>query len=90
MTWLLWRGIAGLLALTAPSHPPQRHGPARLPRHRASVKLFATTPGITMAQGPGAIRKAWYQWKMQRFPWRKKWLVGACVSQSLLLHARML
>ncbi|CAO2655506.1 Nn.00g043090.m01.CDS01 [Neocucurbitaria sp. VM-36] len=29
-----------------------------------------------MAAGPGPIRKAWYQWKMMRFPWRKKWLVG--------------
>ncbi|KAF1844999.1 uncharacterized protein K460DRAFT_405279 [Cucurbitaria berberidis CBS 394.84] len=29
-----------------------------------------------MAAGPSAIRKAWYQWKMMRLPWRKKWLVG--------------
>ncbi|XP_014557129.1 hypothetical protein COCVIDRAFT_15555 [Bipolaris victoriae FI3] len=29
-----------------------------------------------MAGAPGPIRRAWYQWKMQRFPWRKKWLVG--------------
>ncbi|KAI0586581.1 NDUFA12 domain-containing protein [Pyrenophora tritici-repentis] len=29
-----------------------------------------------MAGTPGPIRRAWYQWKMQRFPWRKKWLVG--------------
>ncbi|KAH9882186.1 hypothetical protein J1614_001358 [Plenodomus biglobosus] len=29
-----------------------------------------------MAGTPGPIRRAWYQWKMMRFPWRKKWLVG--------------
>ncbi|RAR09827.1 electron carrier [Stemphylium lycopersici] len=29
-----------------------------------------------MAGTPGPIKRAWYQWKMQRFPWRKKWLVG--------------
>ncbi|KAF1937383.1 hypothetical protein EJ02DRAFT_56358 [Clathrospora elynae] len=29
-----------------------------------------------MAAGPGPIRRAWYEWKMKRFPWRKKWLVG--------------
>ncbi|KAH9874736.1 hypothetical protein IAQ61_003926 [Plenodomus lingam] len=29
-----------------------------------------------MAGAPGPIRRAWYQWKMKRFPWRKKWLVG--------------
>ncbi|KAF2830372.1 hypothetical protein CC86DRAFT_391309 [Ophiobolus disseminans] len=29
-----------------------------------------------MPQGPSAIRRAWYEWKMKRFPWRKKWLVG--------------
>ncbi|KAI8942796.1 hypothetical protein NX059_000839 [Plenodomus lindquistii] len=29
-----------------------------------------------MAGPPGPIRRAWYQWKMKRFPWRKKWLVG--------------
>ncbi|KAF1831732.1 hypothetical protein BDW02DRAFT_590920 [Decorospora gaudefroyi] len=29
-----------------------------------------------MAAAPGPLRRAWYQWKMKRFPWRKKWLVG--------------
>ncbi|KAH7347999.1 hypothetical protein BKA66DRAFT_576357 [Pyrenochaeta sp. MPI-SDFR-AT-0127] len=29
-----------------------------------------------MATGPGTIRRAWYQWKMLRLPWRKRWLVG--------------
>ena len=29
-----------------------------------------------MAKPPGPIRRAWYEWKMLRFPWRKRWLVG--------------
>ncbi|KAF2626195.1 hypothetical protein BU25DRAFT_344145 [Macroventuria anomochaeta] len=29
-----------------------------------------------MAKAPGPIKRAWYEWKMLRFPWRKKWLVG--------------
>ncbi|KAH8700070.1 hypothetical protein GQ44DRAFT_632471, partial [Phaeosphaeriaceae sp. PMI808] len=29
-----------------------------------------------MPSAPGTIRRAWYQWKMRRFPWRRKWLVG--------------
>ncbi|OAL06375.1 hypothetical protein IQ06DRAFT_210534 [Phaeosphaeriaceae sp. SRC1lsM3a] len=29
-----------------------------------------------MSQGPGSFRRAWYEWRMKRFPWRKKWLVG--------------
>ncbi|KAF2036435.1 hypothetical protein EK21DRAFT_105753 [Setomelanomma holmii] len=29
-----------------------------------------------MPQGPGALTRAYYQWRMQRFPWRKKWLAG--------------
>ncbi|KAH6633304.1 hypothetical protein C7974DRAFT_392496 [Boeremia exigua] len=29
-----------------------------------------------MANPPGAFTRAWYEWKMLRFPWRKKWLVG--------------
>ncbi|KAL6712236.1 hypothetical protein ACN47E_000113 [Coniothyrium glycines] len=28
------------------------------------------------SRAPGPFRRAWYEWKMQRFPWRKKWLVG--------------
>jgi hypothetical protein len=30
----------------------------------------------TMPTPPGPIRRAWYEWKMLRFPWRKRWLVG--------------
>jgi hypothetical protein len=41
-------------------------------------EIISNNTHSTMAQGPGAIRQAWYQWKMQRFPWRKKWLVGSC------------
>ncbi|RMZ74471.1 hypothetical protein GMOD_00003516 [Pyrenophora seminiperda CCB06] len=40
-------------------------------QHRTSRKQKGR-----MAGAPGPIRRAWYQWKMQRFPWRKKWLVG--------------
>ncbi|KAF3006519.1 hypothetical protein E8E13_005213 [Curvularia kusanoi] len=29
-----------------------------------------------MAKAPGPIKRAWYEWKMLRFPWRKRWLVG--------------
>ncbi|KAL5113668.1 hypothetical protein ACEQ8H_008455 [Pleosporales sp. CAS-2024a] len=29
-----------------------------------------------MPPGPSPLRRAYYQWRMQRFPWRKKWLVG--------------
>lgn len=29
-----------------------------------------------MAKAPGPFKKAWYEWKMLRFPWRKRWLVG--------------
>ncbi|KAF2130316.1 hypothetical protein P153DRAFT_395742 [Dothidotthia symphoricarpi CBS 119687] len=29
-----------------------------------------------MAKPPGPILTAWYNWKMLRFPWRKRWLVG--------------
>ncbi|KAF2276770.1 uncharacterized protein EI97DRAFT_458107 [Westerdykella ornata] len=29
-----------------------------------------------MARGPGLIRRLWFTWKMQRFPWRRKWLAG--------------
>jgi NADH dehydrogenase [ubiquinone] 1 alpha subcomplex assembly factor 2 len=29
-----------------------------------------------MPTPPGPIRRAWYEWKMLRFPWRKRWLVG--------------
>lgn len=36
-----------------------------------------------MAKAPGPILKAWYEWKMMRFPWRKKWLVGQSLVHSL-------
>ncbi|KAF1911498.1 hypothetical protein BDU57DRAFT_461806 [Ampelomyces quisqualis] len=29
-----------------------------------------------MPKGPGPLLRAWYEWRMKRFPWRKKWLVG--------------
>ncbi|KAH7093227.1 hypothetical protein FB567DRAFT_587667 [Paraphoma chrysanthemicola] len=29
-----------------------------------------------MPQGPSALIRAYYQWRMQKFPWRKKWLAG--------------
>lgn len=51
-------------------HPP----PPNSPHSHATIQT------TTMAGAPGPIRRAWYQWKMQRFPWRKKWLVGECAS----------
>ena len=38
--------------------------------------IATTTRDAAMAGTPGPIKRAWYQWKMQRFPWRKRWLVG--------------
>ncbi|KAH3949759.1 NADH dehydrogenase 1 alpha subcomplex subunit [Parastagonospora nodorum] len=29
-----------------------------------------------MPKAPGPILRAWYEWRMKRFLWRKKWLVG--------------
>ncbi|KAF2193731.1 hypothetical protein K469DRAFT_712522 [Zopfia rhizophila CBS 207.26] len=29
-----------------------------------------------MSRNPGPIRRLWYNWKMMRLPWRRKWLVG--------------
>ncbi|KAF2003645.1 hypothetical protein P154DRAFT_561099 [Amniculicola lignicola CBS 123094] len=29
-----------------------------------------------MARAPGPVTKLWYQWRMMRLPWRKRWLVG--------------
>jgi hypothetical protein len=40
-----------------------------------STAATATT-AAAMATPPGPIRRAWYEWKMLRFPWRKRWLVG--------------
>ncbi|OTA60836.1 hypothetical protein K449DRAFT_396119 [Hypoxylon sp. EC38] len=31
---------------------------------------------MSLAKQIGPIRKAWYQWKAIRFPWRKRFLVG--------------
>jgi len=40
-------------------------------------KFISTTTQFTMPQAPGPILRAWYEWRMKRFPWRKKWLVGS-------------
>lgn len=42
-----------------------------------------------MAKAPGPIKRAWYEWKMLRFPWRKRWLVGTFAhNKSLTLQPR--
>ncbi|KAF2659917.1 hypothetical protein K491DRAFT_688777 [Lophiostoma macrostomum CBS 122681] len=31
---------------------------------------------MATTKGPGAIRRLWYNWRMIRLPWRRRWLVG--------------
>ena len=33
-----------------------------------------------MSSGPGILKRAWFQWKALRLPWRKQYLVGADLS----------
>jgi len=80
--------LAHVLLADAQATPPNVTGLARPPpptRLRLSparqlqakhINVTKQHRDFTMAAGPGPIRKAWYQWRMMRFPWRKKWLVG--------------
>ncbi|KAJ4395458.1 hypothetical protein N0V91_010816 [Didymella pomorum] len=40
-----------------------------------------------MAKAPGPFKKAWYEWKMLRFPWRKRWLGNTFWEFKDALHS---
>jgi len=73
--------LAGLHMCLRTSHPrPTSPLRVRVASKQKSPlwKLSCGNTRLSMAGAVGPIRKAWYQWKMKRFPWRKKWLVGEC------------
>jgi hypothetical protein len=77
-------GGGGLLAHVLTHQPLASTSPTCASKSPSDVRPLGIICGHTrlnMAGAPGPIRKAWYQWKMQRFPWRKKWLVGECRRQ---------
>jgi hypothetical protein len=76
---LWWWGHACWHMCLRTSHSPNVTDarPSRHP-HVRPLEITCGNTRLSMAGAPGPIRKAWYQWKMQRFPWRKKWLVGEC------------
>jgi hypothetical protein len=63
------------------SHRRQRHVLRVALSIVAPPTNYTTAPKRTMPQGPGPILRAWYEWRMKRFPWRKKWLVGSWLPQ---------
>lgn len=72
--------MAGSRRLSHQPHPPA----TSCTRASPSPYAICSTPKIicdsqhttTMSQGPGPILRAWYAFRMTRFPWRKKRLVG--------------
>jgi hypothetical protein len=60
--------------------------PARRPRPPPARRNCTHARQLTMPQGPGPLLRAWYEWRMKRFPWRKKWLVGSWLPQTAAQH----
>jgi len=79
--WHSWWGNA-CPCVCAPATRPNVTGWGRRIR-LCRPEIIANISKRRMAGTPGPIRRAWYQWKMQRFPWRKKWLVGEATVMEL-------
>jgi hypothetical protein len=81
---------SGRLMRMPTSHTQQRHLLRVFLAIAPHRNLYPTPIHHTMPKAPGPILRAWYEWRMKRFPWRKKWLVGSWMPLILLSSASLL